>query len=132
MNVRLVSFGQEVSLEDGSTTNLITMRLPNGASLQAVVSEEGLRNIINAHSGAAPERSPPPSPHPAPPVGSGDFTFGGDYRPAQGAQPWTPDPVPGRPTVTTDEAGNPVVHDLGGVDVEDVLEGGLDEEGLDL
>jgi hypothetical protein len=139
VNIRLVSFAQEVSFEDGSTTNVITMRLPNGSPLQAIVSDEGLASIIAVATGSAPKPAPPPAapapreaPRP-PPEEGGDHTFGGDYRAEASAQPWAPDPVPGRPVVTTDEFGDPVVHDRG-VDLADVLEGGglEDEEGLGL
>lgn len=83
--VGVFSINQEVSFEDGSITNFVTLILPSGLPIKAVVTDEGAAALINArlHPGAAPAASPaPPAPHAAsPPVTSeehgGAVVFGG-------------------------------------------------------
>lgn len=106
MEVQIVSMSQDVSFEDGSVTNFISLRTPSGHLIRAVISDDSVPvladNLAAVHSGApiptAPvtKRAPQPSPENFEPE---DATIFGDpssvwMPPGAGAAPVAPSPVP--------------------------------------
>lgn len=70
MLVKIAGFSQDMDFTDGSITNFVTLELPNGAAVKAIVSDDGARQLIAARAGAgpmAPAPSPPPSHLPSQP-----------------------------------------------------------------
>lgn len=57
MDAQIVSLSQDVSFEDGSITNFISLRLPSGHIIRAVVGDDSARILVETASGVAP---PPP------------------------------------------------------------------------
>lgn len=68
MNVEVVAINQEVSFEDGAITNYVTLRLKNGQTVRALVTDAGVAMLVAARQqqgGLAAIAAPPPSPAPA-------------------------------------------------------------------
>lgn len=84
MEVSLVTMQQDLSLEDGSITNFIVLRLPSGHMMRAVIADESVKLLVDnmAHRGAfaAPAvRQPAVGDQPRREVTSeGAVIFGGD------------------------------------------------------
>lgn len=105
MEVTLVNVQQHVSLEDGSTTNFMDIKLPDGTIVSAIISDESLKKIVTLRWSLTPEDET------AQQKSSEDVTvFGGDLDEDSGTQEGE---VATRSshTVTSDEYGYPVFND---------------------
>lgn len=155
--VHLVGLNQRLDFSNGTVSNVLTIRLPNGQAFDTLVAQEHLAPIMNAFAEAHVRGGGPmPAPSASAPVEraeapvplddeamredaefGGMSTFGGPPEApvrqstlATGPVPATVTrPAPAR-TVTRNEAGYPVLS--GGVDPSRVLgEGGdTDEDGV--
>ncbi len=126
MLVELVSFNQEMDFVGGNITNYITMRLPNGALVKALVTDDGARTLVQARTTAGPmppvherARIQPPAPQAPPPpsegydddVPEGASIFGGDDEEEEEETPsafWTPNGA--TPPTPTSRAAEPPTH----------------------
>ncbi len=66
VTLTVMSVRQEVHLNGGGVvTNTLVMSLPNGDRVEAVITDETLQRIVNAHADEAPKQElplpPPPS-----------------------------------------------------------------------
>lgn len=151
----LLGLNQRLDFTSGTISNVLSIRLPNGAVIDATVASDHLRPIMDAfaesqvNGGVAPPPAAPPPPqqeslqtfqeeplHQDPEFGDVG-TFGGPPAPAPRQSTLATGPVPTtvtRPaparTVARNEAGYPVLS--GGVDPSRVLGEGpdTDEDGV--
>lgn len=105
MDLTLITLSQDVSFEDGSITNFISLRTPSGQVVRAIVSDDSTKLLFDesasqkhgvpVSSSAQPARQPPPQPSPRQQVeDDGTVVFGGDSpqgEPSEGSF-WTPEP----------------------------------------
>jgi len=54
MLVKVAGFSQEMDFNDGSVTNFVSLQLPSGMTVKAIVSDEGARHLIEARASAGP------------------------------------------------------------------------------
>lgn len=67
LRVDLLDIASHYSLEDGSVTNFVNFRLPDGRVIRALISEESARAVVQARAAQGGLPSPePPSPSPSP------------------------------------------------------------------
>jgi len=120
MKADLLTISQDLSLEDGSITNFLIFRLPNGGIVKALISEDSARSVAAALNGSPPpppmEREEPRQQQPqrrreeprAQNDGSMAIEFGGDV--GEEASGWIGPPGSAPPRVEEDEAEEPVPH----------------------
>lgn len=106
LNLEVAGLNQEFSFEDGSVTNFVSLRMPDGSIVRAIVTDEGARLLVEARAAmgglASPQRpsprpqaaTPRPSAEPeqvAEPQGDeeGAVIFGGDDEEGSD-EPWLP------------------------------------------
>jgi hypothetical protein len=66
MLVKVAGFSQDMDFHDGSITNFVTLELPNGSVVKAIVSDDGARQLIEARAAMGPlPQAPAPSRAPA-------------------------------------------------------------------
>lgn len=72
MNVTVMGVNQEVSFDDGTLTNYVTLRLPDGSHVKALVTDDGAAALIRARHQqggfAVPPAPPAAAARPAPPL----------------------------------------------------------------
>lgn len=92
MDLNLVSLSQDVSFEDGSITNFLSLRTPLGQVIRAIVADDSAKLLFETlaelqHGGTAPPQPPSvgyvaPPPRAAAPAAEvdvdGSVIFGGD------------------------------------------------------
>jgi len=153
--VELVTMSQEMSLEDGSVTNFIVLRLPTGTLVKALISDESASQVVHAKvtGTSAPPVTVAPLAAPTPPsvkeltgTAGDNFSLTEDSAlvfgvaeakpiaptPQQTVQ-HAPPPLPRRKAtrVEKDEWGYPILRTPGGVDVNEVIGGrDRDEDGF--
>lgn len=137
MNVDALGVSQEMDFKDGSVTNFLTLRLPSGDIIKALVSEAAVEriaaNIASIQTGvpvAPPPAAPAPeAPSPAVSSNQDSFVYGG-IPVAENIPPVRQKIV----RVEADSRGNPIVQLAGKTSVmlEDKLGGGdaQDEDGI--
>lgn len=146
MQVKIEKVSQDMNVEDGSTTNFLIFRLPNGGLVRSQVDDASMQAIMTCIAGGAATSSPAPSyaPPEASPVGftpqeMGDGTrahvFGGDDDEAPPPPMPSVAPMVARAprapmrTVGADERGYPIVRGQGGAISTDGG-AGADEDGV--
>lgn len=60
MLVKVASMSQEVSFEDGSTTNFIALELPSGHTIRAVVTDASVKVLVENYAAQHTGSPPPP------------------------------------------------------------------------
>lgn len=147
-SVEVTTMTQEMNLEDGSMAHFLVLRLPTGALIKALVSDESAQAVVYAKvSGTAPPtqaaavpRASSESFEPAADGIDGDtMVFGGmaeiplsDRMALKAEQDFTPPPQKNRIVrVEKDEWGYPIVRTQGGQDPGEVVGGSdPDEDGV--
>lgn len=66
MLVEIAGFSQDMDFKDGSITNFVTLRLPSGGFVKAIVSDDGARQLVEARAALGGMQPPPPPRAPAP------------------------------------------------------------------
>lgn len=150
--VVIAGVGQFIDFETGEVTNMALLRLPNGKTVEAKVSEQEAQEMINAfvETGAMPGPAPQPWQQAQQAVEKAatetigalmeterdTVVFGGDVPAPPGelvmpAPQASPPPKRRHRLVGKDDAGNPIVE-YDGVRPEEVVGGGDggDEDGV--
>ena len=141
MNVLVTGLGQHLDFESKEAINVLTMKLPNGVTVQLPIDDEMAAQFIGAFTGVAPEvEDLPPLREPKTPhevfhteEHEEGAVFVMDSEPEAPPPKRTPVSRKSR-LVGKDNAGNPVVEFLGNTvgDIADALGtlGDKDEDGV--
>ena len=129
LQVQILHMNQQVSFEDGSTTNFLILELPDGSRITAMVADADATKVIaevqRTKKIFGEEASAPIQPVFAEARAVDDaIVFGDGPSPPVPPSP-APRQFPRAPHVAADEAGNPV-----GVASRVVAESDFDEDGV--
>jgi hypothetical protein len=133
MNIVIEALSQQLHFETKEVKNIVTVRLPSGVRIEALVSEQDVGKLINEVAGANSHQEAPSSSsrrHEPPPIATranfdmdeeGVTSFGGDVPTSSESAPPPPPPAVRPATVLKDEAGNPILTGAGYVDPSKIL-----------